>query len=650
MKKLFIALAGALLLAPACQKENKVSKTELTTGAVTAITATTATLGGNITNEGNPAYTERGVCYSVMQYPTLESEKVQVLGTGTGDFNAQITDLTANTLYFVRAYAISDEGTVYGNEVSFLTTTADSPPSPELTTALIQLTSSVVTLGGNITNAGSPPYTERGVCYSTADNPTVEDSKIVDSGAGTGGFTVALRNLPPNTQYFARTYVICADTPCYADEINFTTPPPPGLTIPITDYGALPTNTADANQAAIQAAINALPAVGGTVYVPPGVFVTKPVTLRSDMTLYIEEGGVIKGTTNWRDYATGNPNNGEEGWLWEDCFIRIPDNSQNVTVDGAGTIDGSNCQNLDYGENGNRGPHIFHIVGCTNLTVKNITLQNSGNYNFRFDNCNNVLFENLTLLKGQDGFHSQDSENVTINNCTLKTMDSNIAGTGNENWLIENTSLMTNGGGMLIGCLNLTVQNCHFGGDFQDQYCFKGGNFPHEMANAVRFFSPNGRNNRFDSDNWLFKDCTIDQVGRFFYVNRIQEPWQVDKTIKSVRFINVKATNLFANDPAQGGSYGGQSINFVDFAGTPVASRSINIYMDSCSIQYQPGATGTIILASDFDIIEIHNSSFTGGVAGRTFIDAKNGNTLVLDNVTGNGGAITTSNITQLIK
>jgi len=433
------------------------------------------------------------------------------------------------------------------------------------------------------------------------------------------------------------------------NDVNSITVRPPslsGIVYNIVDYGASPAKTADENQAAIQATVNALPPEGGTVYVPAGTFTTKPFTLRSTMELYIADGGMIKGTNNWRDYATGDPNNGKEGWVWEDCFVNIPNNSHDILIDGDGIIDGARCQCIPYGENGNRGPHIFHIVGCTNLTVRNITLQNSGNYNFRFDNCTNVLFENLTLLKGQDGFHSQDSKYVTINNCTVKTMDTNVAGTGNENWLIENSSFMSNGGGLLLGCLHLVIQNCHYGGNFEDAYCFKGGNFPHQMGCTFKFFSPNGRANNFDSDDWLIKDCTIDQVGRFFYLNRVNEAWQVDRTLMHVRFENVTATNLLANDPATGGNYGGQCINFVDFP-QDVANRKINVYMNNCSFQYVPGATGTILTASDFDTIEIHNSSFTGGVAGRTFINAKNGNTLILDNVTGNGGAITTSNITN---
>ena len=424
----------------------------------------------------------------------------------------------------------------------------------------------------------------------------------------------------------------------------------------IVDFGAGTEKTADENQTAIQSAVNALPAEGGTVYVPSGTFLTKPFKLRSNMTLYLDEGAVIKGTDNWRDYASGDPNNGKEGWLWSDCLIRIPDNSQNITIDGTGTIDGSNCQNFDYGENKNRGPHIFHIIGCTNLTVKNITMKNSGNYNFRFDNCQNVLFENLTLLRGQDGFHSQSSENVRVINCVIHTPDDNVAGSGNKDWFFENCKFMSNGSAFDFGCLNLTVQNCHFGGDFDMANCSKdianhskGEKFPKEMQTAFRFFSPRGRNPKNDAGNWVIKDCTVDQVGIFFALNRPLLIWQVTQDLKSVSFENIHVTNLCPDSPLIGGDYGDKSVNFVDFPQQP-QDRQIQVYMNNCSFEYKPDATGTILVASDFDRIEIHNSSFTGGVAGRTFIDAKNGNTLILDNVTGNGGAINTSNIDRVVK
>jgi uncharacterized protein (TIGR02145 family) len=91
----------------------------LTTDAATAVTATTATSGGNVTSDGGATVTARGVCWSITQNPTVDLTTKTVDGSGTGLFSSNLTNLTPNTTYYVRAYATNSAGTVYGNEVSF---------------------------------------------------------------------------------------------------------------------------------------------------------------------------------------------------------------------------------------------------------------------------------------------------------------------------------------------------------------------------------------------------------------------------------------------------------------------------------------------------------------------------------------------------
>lgn len=88
--------------------------------AISNITATSATSGGNIANDGGSPVTARGVCWSTSQNPTTENSKTTD-GTGIGSFSSSITGLTANTTYYVRAYAVNSQGTAYGNQVSFTT-------------------------------------------------------------------------------------------------------------------------------------------------------------------------------------------------------------------------------------------------------------------------------------------------------------------------------------------------------------------------------------------------------------------------------------------------------------------------------------------------------------------------------------------------
>ena len=82
------------------------------------ITGTGAQGGGTVTNDGKAPVTERGVCWNTTGSPTVSGPH-SASGSGTGDFTADMTGLTANTVYHVRAYAINSIGTSYGNEVTF---------------------------------------------------------------------------------------------------------------------------------------------------------------------------------------------------------------------------------------------------------------------------------------------------------------------------------------------------------------------------------------------------------------------------------------------------------------------------------------------------------------------------------------------------
>jgi len=93
----------------------------LTTTAVSSISETTAISGGNISNDGGTLITQRGVCCSTSPSPTTANTTI-ISGSGTGSFTSNLASLTANTTYYVRAYATNSAGTAYGNEVSFTTT------------------------------------------------------------------------------------------------------------------------------------------------------------------------------------------------------------------------------------------------------------------------------------------------------------------------------------------------------------------------------------------------------------------------------------------------------------------------------------------------------------------------------------------------
>ena len=97
---------------------NLISVPTITTTTITSITITTASCGGNITNDGIGSVTHKGVCWSTSPNPTVADSHTDV-GSGTGSFVSNLTGLTVNTTYYVKAYATNSAGTGYGNEISF---------------------------------------------------------------------------------------------------------------------------------------------------------------------------------------------------------------------------------------------------------------------------------------------------------------------------------------------------------------------------------------------------------------------------------------------------------------------------------------------------------------------------------------------------
>lgn len=94
----------------------------LTTSEIIEVTHNSAISGGNITNNGGDTITARGVVWSTSQDPTIEThEGMTSDGGGTGEYESQLTDLSPDTTYYVKAYATNSAGTAYGEELSFMT-------------------------------------------------------------------------------------------------------------------------------------------------------------------------------------------------------------------------------------------------------------------------------------------------------------------------------------------------------------------------------------------------------------------------------------------------------------------------------------------------------------------------------------------------
>jgi len=194
-------IVSVIFLNYSCKKE-KPTPPILSTSLVTEISQASATSGGNVKDIGGASITSRGVCWNTTGLPTTENNKAVESGE-LGSFTCKITQLTPNTMYYIRAFAINGAGVGYGDQISF--TTLQIATASLTTTSVTEITSTSAITGGNITADNGGSITSRGICWNTNSSPTTSTNKTED-GSGLGSFSSSLSALQPGTTYFVRAY------------------------------------------------------------------------------------------------------------------------------------------------------------------------------------------------------------------------------------------------------------------------------------------------------------------------------------------------------------------------------------------------------------------------------------------------------------
>ena len=192
---------------------------DVVTNEVTSITTTTATAGGEILSDGGSTITECGVCWSTEGEPTVEGNHATATAT-TGVFTVNLTELSQNTTYYIRAYATNEAGTGYGDVLTFTTEEEIVITVPTVTTAEVtEITTTTAVVGGVITDAGNGTISESGICYKTGS----EEWACVAIAATNNTFSMTLTGLTANTTYTVRAYATNEEGTGYGEEVSFTT-------------------------------------------------------------------------------------------------------------------------------------------------------------------------------------------------------------------------------------------------------------------------------------------------------------------------------------------------------------------------------------------------------------------------------------------
>lgn len=211
----------------------------VTTNPVTSITGQSATGGGNVTNAGSSALTERGIVWSTSPNPSLTSSTSvysKSSTNGIGSFTINMTGLRNSTIYYVRSYAKNSAGTSYGSQVQFTTSLHNYKPTVQINCATgnTNKTSNSITLVGCIPYEGTTPVTRHGFVwsenvYSLNDpnnmlkiNPTIFFNGGV-IGRPYGAFYGKIEYLKPKTKYWYRAYAVNSIGTTFSDANFFIT-------------------------------------------------------------------------------------------------------------------------------------------------------------------------------------------------------------------------------------------------------------------------------------------------------------------------------------------------------------------------------------------------------------------------------------------
>lgn len=208
-------------------KTSDILQPGIRTDASSALTVNSARLAGTVLSKGTFPITQYGMVWGTAANPTTAGNKFTQNGdvaTVPASFSTTVTGLNPNTVYYYRAYVISNNVTTYGAEQNFRT---PAEVQPQITTGGAGgITAGSARLDGSLTAAGSYAITEYGVCWSTSANPTTANSRASEYGNVTSfprGFTITAGGLNPSTTYYYRAYVISNGVTTYGGQQSFST-------------------------------------------------------------------------------------------------------------------------------------------------------------------------------------------------------------------------------------------------------------------------------------------------------------------------------------------------------------------------------------------------------------------------------------------
>lgn len=226
----------------------------------------------------------------------------------------------------------------------------------------------------------------------------------------------------------------------------------------VVQFGAIG-NGSTMNTVAIQAAIDSATVHGDTVWIPQGTFMTGTLILKDDVTLYIADGGTLKGGGSRSDYPEITPSFTSYADSYTLRSLLYADSVSNITITGEGTFDGNGLA-LDFLLDGDDRPFGMRFVSCTNVTISNLKLRASAFWMMHNLNIDTLTMTGLDVFNhanaNNDGLNADGCRNVYIADCDVDSGDDPIVLKGMslaimENVIVERCTVATYARALKIG-------------------------------------------------------------------------------------------------------------------------------------------------------------------------------------------------------
>jgi polygalacturonase len=201
-------------------------------------------------------------------------------------------------------------------------------------------------------------------------------------------------------------------------------PPASGGRVSVRDYGAAGDGS-KLDTRALQAAIDACAGGGGgTVYLPPGRYLSGTLFLKSHVTLHLEGGATLLGSTKLEDYPPTIPAIRSYTDNYTERSLIYAENLEHVAFEGHGTIDG---QGGAFKGPYKVRPYLLRVIACREVSMRGLTLRNSPMWVQHYLACEGVCIDGIrvesTCNANNDGIDIDGCERVRIANCDIRSGD-----------------------------------------------------------------------------------------------------------------------------------------------------------------------------------------------------------------------------------